>query len=150
MFRISLDLCWNFRVWWHLFAFSLIFFGSPTISLDFLGNPWMFMYVIKPHSGPSPLTRSCLQLLFNLLSSRFQNTDSGTKRTAKDATDAKSVQNSTSPRPESNGRRPRPGFAAKPCKTKFEFYIAYPSNPDKMEMCDVSREKLGEMRRISE
>jgi len=43
-------------------------------------------------------------------SSGFQNMHPDAKLTAKDATGAKALANSTSPRPESNQRRPRPGF----------------------------------------
>jgi len=39
--------------------------------------------------------------------------DSGTRLTAKDATEAKPLANSMSPWPESNGRRPGPGFGPK-------------------------------------
>ena len=48
-----------------------------------------------------------------LFSARFQNVDPGTKLTAMDATDARTPTNSTSPRPESNGRRPGAGFGQK-------------------------------------
>ena len=48
---------------------------------------------------------------------KVQNMESGTKLTATDATDAKTPANSTSPRPESNGRRPGPGFGQKSGKT---------------------------------
>ena len=54
---------------------------------------------------------------------------SDTKLTATDATDAKTPANSTSPRRESNGRRPRPGFGQKSAKRKVELDFAYPSNP---------------------
>ena len=58
-----------------------------------------------------------LSLLANNLHLFFlgqvQNMDSGTKLAGTDATGAKIPAKSTSPRPESNGRRPGPGFSAK-------------------------------------
>jgi len=56
------------------------------------------------------LTRHCSDILENLISTGFQNMHSGTKLTANDATDAKLPTTSMSLRPESNGRRPEPGF----------------------------------------
>ena len=44
---------------------------------------------------------------------RFQNMNSGTRLTVKYATDTKTPANSTSPRPEPNGRRHGPGFDEK-------------------------------------
>ena len=52
-----------------------------------------------------------------------------TKLTATDVTGAKSLANSTSLRPESNGRRPIPGTGQKKQETQLELYVAYPSNP---------------------
>jgi len=48
--------------------------------------------------------------------------------TRQNATDAKTPANSTSRRPESNGRQPGPGFGPHPRK-KLKLYFAYPSNP---------------------
>jgi len=53
---------------------------------------------------------------------------SDTKLTVMDATDAKPPANSTSRRPESNGRRPGPGFGQNPYNKQFKLYFAYPSN----------------------
>ena len=47
------------------------------------------------------------------LSVRFQNIDSVVKLIDKDATHATTLANSTSPRPEPNGRLPGPGFGQK-------------------------------------
>jgi len=47
---------------------------------------------------------------------------SGAKLTAKDATDTKTPANSTSPRPESIGRRPGPGFCRKSQKHFKRFF----------------------------
>ena len=56
-----------------------------------------------------------------VFSAGFQNMDSCTKLTAKDATDAKTPANSTSRRPESDGRRHGPGFGPKSGRTEFIF-----------------------------
>jgi len=63
---------------------------------------------------------------FIFLSAGFQNVDAGAKLTAKDATDAETPANSTSPPPESNGRRPGPGFGQKSGKL-VQILFAYPS-----------------------
>jgi len=59
-------------------------------------------------------------------STGVQNMHSGTKLTVKDATDAKTQANSTSPRAESNGRRPGPGFGPKSGKQKFTNWFCLP------------------------
>jgi len=70
---------------------------------------------------------------FFLFSGSFQNIHSGTIFAPTDATDAKTLVSSTSQRPESNGRRPAPGFGQKLCKTKIElYYFAYPDNPGEL------------------
>jgi len=52
------------------------------------------------------------------------------KLTAKNAIDVKTPANSTSRRPESDGRRPGPGVGHKSeTKQKVQFYFAYPNNP---------------------
>jgi len=53
---------------------------------------------------------------------QVRNMDLGTKLIAMDSADAKTPSKSTSRRPQSNGRRPGPGFGQ---KLKFDF--AYPS-----------------------
>jgi len=50
---------------------------------------------------------------------RFQNMKSDTELTAMDAPDTKTLANSTSPQPESNGRHPGPGFGKLSIKQKF-------------------------------
>lgn len=66
------------------------------------------------------------------ISTGFPNVHADTKLTANDATDAKKQVNSMSPRPESNARRPGPGFGQQVGKTNFQFYLAYPSNLGKV------------------
>jgi len=51
-----------------------------------------------------------------LLATTFFTFASGTKLTAMDATNAQTLATSTSPRPESNGRRPGAGFGQKSIK----------------------------------
>ena len=53
---------------------------------------------------------------------------SDTKLTATDATDAKTLANSTSRRPESNGRRPGSRFGQNPGNKKMKLDFAPPSN----------------------
>ena len=57
-----------------------------------------------------------------------------TKLIAMDAADAKTLANSTSRRPESNGRRPGPGFGQNPGGKKLKLDFAYPSNPGSVYM----------------
>jgi len=55
--------------------------------------------------------------------------DSDTKLTAKDATDAKTPQIRPPPRPESNGRRPGPGFGPKSGKLSSKFILLTRARP---------------------
>ena len=56
-------------------------------------------------------------------SAGFQNMDWGTKLTVKNATDAKTMANSTSWRSESNGQRPGPGFGQNPGRKRLNFIL---------------------------
>jgi len=84
---------------------------------NYIYNIYIYIYIYNIYTG---LFRGN-SLAFCLTS--FQNMRSNTKLTAKDATDAKKLANSTSRRPESNGRRHGPGFGPKPRKTKFNFIL---------------------------
>lgn len=71
---------------------------------------------------------------FALFVTRLQNMNSDTALAATDATDAKTVANSTSLRPEGSGKRPGPGFCPKSVKNSFQFHFAYPSSPGEIEL----------------
>jgi len=60
----------------------------------------------------------------------FQNMYLDTKLTVMDAADAKTLANSTSRRPESNGRRPGPGFGKTPVKQIKTLFSDGKADPD--------------------
>lgn len=72
-------------------------------------------------------TRHCPEMFF--LFDRFRKYAFGHEVDRPDATDTKAPDNSTSPRPESNGRHPGPGLGQQSGKQKLKLEFAYPSYP---------------------
>jgi len=86
-----------------------------------------FTHVLTNRTSLIVHPATALAYFKQIISTGFPNLHSDTKLAAKDIKDTKTLAKSPSPRPESNGRRPGPGFRKKSAN-KFELDFAYPSN----------------------